>query len=119
LAGLEVHFDAIGRNIDIYTHEDVEKLETVDFAYPLLDSRDFYFTKAKSEYSVTAIMPEYVKVSGMEKIVVTDENELCNTIKTVCTNIFKTLASENPKVEIHKQNLAKMEGYLRELETIF
>ena len=35
------------------------------------------------------------------------------------TNIFKTLASENPKIEIHKQNLAKMEGYLRELEKQF
>lgn len=34
-------------------------------------------------------------------------------------NIFKTLVKENPKIEIHKQNLEKMEGYLRELETIF
>lgn len=35
------------------------------------------------------------------------------------TNIFKTLASENPKVEIHKQNLAKMERYLADLEKQF
>ena len=34
-------------------------------------------------------------------------------------NIFKTLASENPKVEIHKQNLAKMERYLSALEQQF
>ena len=34
-------------------------------------------------------------------------------------NIFKTLASENPKVEIHKQNLAKMERYLADLEKQF
>ena len=82
--GWTVHFDEIGRNIDIYTHEDAEKLETVDFAYPLLDNGDYYFTNAKSEYNVTAIMPEYVKVNGMDKIVVTDEDELCSTIKTVC-----------------------------------
>lgn len=35
------------------------------------------------------------------------------------TNIFKTLASENPKIEIHKQNLAKMERYLADLEKQF
>lgn len=34
-------------------------------------------------------------------------------------NIFKTLVSENPNIEVHKQNLVKMEKYLSDLEKQF
>ena len=111
--GWSVHFAEINKNIDLYPHQDAESGETIDFDYPLLDNGDYYFTKAKSDYCVTAIMPEYAKVNNAEKIVIGDECELCEAIKNVCQRSGKQFAYcyfPEPDSTMHDFGVASVEA---------
>ena len=126
--GWTVHFEAVNKNIDLYPHQDAETGETIDFDYPLLDNGDYYFTKAKSDYQITAIMPEYAKVNNAEKIVIATEDDLCSAIKTVCEKPSKQFAycyfPEPDKTMHHfgvasKEAKEKIDSINRHLESLF
>ena len=82
--GWSLHFKEIERNIDIYLHSDSQTGEKVDYKYPIADNADCYFDHAKSEYNITAILPEYVQTSKTHKIVFEGELEMIEKIKQVC-----------------------------------
>ena len=79
-----MHFDEINKNVDIYLHSDSLTGEKLDFTYPLADNSNCYFDNANSEYNITPILPGYVQTKSNNKIAITNEEELCNSIKEVC-----------------------------------
>ena len=126
--GWTVHFEKINKNVDLYPHQDAETGESVDFEYPLLDNADYYFTKANTDRAITAIMPEYAKVNSAEKIVISDENDLCSAIKTVCLRKGKQFAYcyfPEPDATMHDFGVAsgeakqKIDSLNKHLENLF
>ncbi|MBR5226738.1 MAG: alkaline phosphatase family protein [Clostridia bacterium] len=126
--GWTLHFDEINQNIDIYRHQESKTGEVVDYEYPLLDNAEYYFVNAKNDYQVTAIMPEYVGVNNTQKIVVSDEQELCEAIKKVCQRNGKQFAYcyfPEPDSSMHDFGVAsreakeKIESINKHLEQLF
>lgn len=82
--GWSLHFEEINKNVDIYLHTDSQTGEKLDFVYPTLDNSDCYFDNAKTDYEITAILPEYVKTKTQNRINTENIEELFNSIKEVC-----------------------------------
>lgn len=82
--GWSLHFNEINQNIDIYLHSNSLTGERVDFSYPLADNSNCYFDNANTDYNITPILPIYVKTRSKNKVVIEDEDDLCDAIKTVC-----------------------------------
>ncbi len=83
--GWSMHFDEIDQNLDIYLHSNSQTGEKVDFEYPLFDNSDCYFNNAKTDYQINSVLPVYVQTKNLEnKIVVSNETELCDAIKQIC-----------------------------------
>ena len=82
--GWSLNFKEIKQNIDIYLHANSITGEKVDFEYPIINNADCYFDNAKTDYNITAILPSYVQTKNTNKIVIENENELCEAIKNTC-----------------------------------
>jgi len=83
--GWSLHFNEIGRNLDIYLHSDSQTGEKVDYRYPISDNSDCYFDNANTEYEINSILPNYVQTKSEDKkIVIKNEIDLCNAIRAVC-----------------------------------
>lgn len=83
--GWSMHFEEIGRNLDIYIHRDSQTREIVNYEYPLADNTDCYFDNVNTDYEINTILPIYVKTKNEDiKIVITNEFELCDAIRKVC-----------------------------------
>lgn len=83
--GWSMHFEEIGRNLDIYIRKDSQTREIVNYEYPLADNTDCYFDNANTDYEINTVLPVYVKTKNEDKkIVITNEFELCDAIRKVC-----------------------------------
>ena len=83
--GWSLHFNEINRNIDIYLHKDSQTGEKVDYQYPIADNSDCYFDHTNTDYNINPILPIFVQTKSEEKkIVIENEDDLCEAIKKVC-----------------------------------
>ena len=82
--GWSLYFNDIDKNVDIYPHCDSETGEKIDYIYPISDNADCYFDHSNSDYKITALTPNYVQVNKSKKIVINNEDELCEYIKNIC-----------------------------------
>lgn len=88
--GWSLHFEEIGRNLDIYLHSDSQTGERVDYNYPIADNSDCYFDKTNTDYNINLILPSYVQTkSENKKIVIENEVEMCKAIREVCAKECK------------------------------
>lgn len=72
--GWSLHFDELGRNVDIYLNRDSQTGEEVTFDSPLADDCDGYFYHAaRTDYQIRTIYPPYV--NGIQKF-----NTVANTV---------------------------------------
>ena len=59
--GWSLHFDEIGRNVDIYLRKDSQTGEDVMWNYPMIDDGDCYFYHAtRTDYEISTVFPKYV-----------------------------------------------------------
>lgn len=111
--GWSLYFDEIKRNIDIYLHEDSQTGEKVDFTYPLEDNSNCYFDNAKTDYNITPIFPSYVKTKSKNKINISNEEELFESIKQVCAKEGKQFIyayNPEPDTTMHNFGVSSIEA---------
>lgn len=83
--GWSLHFEEIGRNVDIYLHSDSQTGEKLDYKYPITDNSDCYFDNTNTDYEINPILPIYVQTkSENKKIVIENEVDMCKAIRNVC-----------------------------------
>lgn len=83
--GWSLHFDEINRNIDIYPRVDSRSGVRVAYQYPMYDNSICYFDNVNTDYEINPILPIYVQTrSEDKKIVVEDEGDLFDAIRSVC-----------------------------------
>lgn len=59
--GWSLHFDELGRNVDVYTCKDSQTGEPVEWTYPMIDDGDCYFYHAtRTDYEISTVFPKYV-----------------------------------------------------------
>lgn len=88
--GWSLHFEEIGRNMDIYLHSDSLTGEKVDYQYPIADNSNCYFDNANLDYEINPILPAYVQTKSEDKkIVIQNEFDMCEAIKNVCAKSGK------------------------------
>lgn len=84
--GWSLHFDEIGRNVDVYTRKDSQTGEEVDWQYPMIDDGDCYFYHAtRTDYEINTVFPKFVsckpefnhEIHGLEDIF-DAVREICN-----------------------------------------
>lgn len=115
--GWSLHFNEIGKNIDIYLHTDSQTGEKIDYIYPIADNSNCYFDNANTDYEITPIMPNYVQTkSEAKKIVIETETELCDAIKKVCSKKGKQFIYAylpEPDSTMHKFGVSNTEAKLK------
>ena len=65
--GWSLHFDEIGRNVDVYTKRDSQTGEPIEYKYPMIDDGDCYFCHAtRTDYEINTVFPKYVSCNRPE-----------------------------------------------------
>lgn len=83
--GWSIHFANINKNIDIFLNRDSWSGEAVDIKNSPLDSRDYYFDNANSEYNINTVFPGFVEVEHQERNnVFKTEEEFFKHIGNIC-----------------------------------
>ncbi len=84
--GWSLHFENIGKNINIFLNTDSWTDEPVDVAdSPLAHFPYFFDTAANTDYEINTVFPKYVKVAHPERNnVFYGIDEFFDTIKTLC-----------------------------------
>lgn len=84
--GWSLHFDELGRNVDIYPRRDSQTGEEIVWDYPIIDDGDCYFYHAtRADYEISTVFPQYVackkelnhEIQGVDDVFVT-VREICN-----------------------------------------
>ena len=127
--GWSLHFDEIGRNLDIYLHSDSKTGERVNYNYPIADNSDCYFDNANTDYNISLISPGYVQTKSKDKkIVIENEVDLCKEIGKVCAKEGKQFVYAylpEPDYTMHEFGVsspeakAKIENINAEIEKLF
>ena len=127
--GWSLHFDEIGRNLDIYLHSDSKTGEKVNYNYPIADNSDCYFDNANTDYNISLISPGYVQTKSKDKkIVIENEVDLCKEIGKVCAKEGKQFVYAylpEPDYTMHEFGVsspeakAKIENINAEIEKLF
>ena len=83
--GWSLHFDELGRNVDIYLKRDSQTGEEVDFEYPLIDDGDCYFYHAtRSDYQISTVFPHYVTCKPEYNHVIRGVEDFFETVRDIC-----------------------------------
>lgn len=130
--GWSLYFDEIKQTTDLYLHCNSKTGEKLEYNYPIKDNTNCYFDNTNSDYQVTAILPDYVKIKHEENKITmkdeTDEFELCDKIKKVCTRSGKQFIYSylsEPDSIMHefgvssKQAKRKIESINQEIEKLY
>jgi hypothetical protein len=111
--GWSLYFNDIDRNVDIYLHSDSQTCERADYNYPIFDNADCYFDYANSEYEITALLPIYVQTNKSKKIVINNEDDLCEHIKNICSKNSKQFIYSylpEPDATMHEYGVSSIEA---------
>lgn len=83
--GWSLHFDEIGRNVDIFLNKDSQTGEEVVFDSPLQDYRDGYFYHGtRTEYQIRTVNPQYVHCKEEFNTVISTVDEFFDAVKRIC-----------------------------------
>ena len=83
--GWSLHFDEIGRNVDIYLHRDSQTGEEVEFEYPMIDDADCYFYHAtRTDYEINTVFPKYVSCKPEFNHVIQGVEDIFDLVKGIC-----------------------------------
>ncbi len=83
--GWSLHFDQIGRNVDIYTGRDSQTGEEVQFDSGLYDDGDCYFYHGtRTDYSVHTVFPKYVTCDPSRNTVIGSVDEFFDAVTALC-----------------------------------
>lgn len=83
--GWSLHFDELGRNIDIYLNKDSQTGEQVTFESPLADDCDGYFYHAsRTDYQIRTIYPKYIACKQELNTVVENVEDFFAALHCVC-----------------------------------
>lgn len=83
--GWTLHFEKLGRNIDIFKAKDSVTGEHVEEDYIPSRATDYYFYHTDGRYSINTVFPEYVEIAHTEINTVFDTlDEMFDCIKTIC-----------------------------------
>ena len=111
--GWSLHFDEIQRNIDIYLHSDSQSGEKIDYKYPLEDNSNCYFDNANTDYNITPLLPAYVQTKNKNKIVIQNEDDICEAIKSICQKEGKQFIyayNPDPDFTMHRHGVSSLEA---------
>lgn len=119
--GWSLHFNELGRNVDIYLHCDSNTGERVEYEYPLYDNSNCYFDNANTDYEITSVLPAYVGTKHeMNKYIIEDEFDLCGSIKKICGRAGKQFVYAylpEPDSTMHEYGVSSVEAK-RKLKSI-
>ncbi len=83
--GWSMHFDEIGRNVDIFLNKDSQTGEEVLFDSPLEDYRDGYFYHAtRTDYQIRTVNPKYVHCKEEYNTVISTIEEFFDAVRRIC-----------------------------------
>ena len=111
--GWSLHFNEIERNIDIYLHKDSQTGEKVDFSYSIEDNSNCYFDNAKTDYNITPVLPIFVQTKSKNKMIIENEDDLCEAISKVCSQPGKQFIYSylpDPDSTMHEFGVSSLEA---------
>jgi len=115
--GWSLHFDEIGKNVDIYLRTDSQTREKISYEYPISDNSDCYFNNVNTDYEISSLLPCYVKTRGTEnRIDINDESDLCKEIKNICMKPNKQFIYAylpEPDATMHEYGVSSLESKLK------
>lgn len=127
--GWNLHFEEIGRNLDLYNKKDSATGEVVNYKMPIGDNTDFFFEKGNGEYEINmVVMPYYSSKHPEYMHKVTNEFELCEEIKKITGKKGKQFVyayMDEPDAIMHfcgvssKEAKQKIESINNEVEKLF
>lgn len=83
--GWSLHFDGIGRNVDIYLNKDSQTGEEVVFDSPLSDDTDGYFYHGtRADYQIHTVYPHYICPTQGDNTVADSVEELFEAVARIC-----------------------------------
>lgn len=83
--GWSLHFDEIGRNVDIYTRRDSQTGEPIEYDYPLIDDGDCYFYHAtRTDYEISTVFPKYVSCKQELNHEIRGLEDIFDTVREIC-----------------------------------
>ena len=84
--GWSLHFDELGRNVDIYLNRDSQTGEDVSFDNGLSDDGDCYFYHAtRTDYAIATVFPKYVNCNAAYNTVVDSVDGFFDAVQNICT----------------------------------
>lgn len=88
--GWSLHFDEIGRNVDIYMNCDSQTGEEIQWKYPMIDDGDCYFYHAtRTDYQISTVLPKYVSCKAQYNHEISGVDDIFDTIKQICSKAEK------------------------------
>ena len=88
--GWSLHFEEIGRNVDVYTHKDSQTGEMVEFRYPMVDDSDCYFYHGtRTDYEINSVFPKYVSCKAEYNQVINGLEDIFDTVRDICNKPSK------------------------------
>ena len=83
--GWSLHFDEIGRNVDIYLNRDSQTGEEVVFDNHLFDDGDCYFYHAaRTDYQINTVFPKYVNCRREQNVEISTVEECFAAVRDLC-----------------------------------
>lgn len=83
--GWSLHFDEVGRNVDIFLNKDSQTGEELVFESPLEDYRDGYFYHGtRDDYKIRTVNPKYVHCKEEYNTIVETIEEFFDAIGRIC-----------------------------------
>ena len=83
--GWSLHFDEIGRNVDIYPGTDSQTGEMVEWQYPIIDDGDNYFYHAtRNDYEINTVFPGYVTCKAEFNSQLHSAGEIFDIVRDIC-----------------------------------
>ena len=84
--GWSLHFDELGRNVDIYMHRDSQTGEQIDWQYPMIDDGDCYFYHAtRSDYEISTVFPKYVTCKAELNHEIQGVDDVFDAVREICS----------------------------------
>ena len=84
--GWSLHFEEIGRNVDVYLRRDSQTGELIeDFKYPMIDDSDCYFYQAtRTDYEINTVFPKYISCKQEFNHVIQGLEDIFDTLRDIC-----------------------------------
>lgn len=107
--GWSLHFDELKRNVNVYTNEDSQTGELVEWNYPMIDDSDCYFYHStRADYKINTVFPRYVSCKQENNHVISGLEDIFDTLKEICNKPNKQFVyayCPEPDHSMHKNGV--------------